>query len=443
MNVVQRAAISKLQLGVVLQGQLSAAVMFSTVCCLGGCLLFLPSAELPARMKTVLNLMQAALLSMDDSSLSVEQLSALSRAVPDDSERKEIGLFLAGQHPKFKWVSLLACTRTAAWFAGCFGCLQRGVPKSCSLGLLLVCKGRPRLCLCLLLPPQALNSACCRNATSLLQVSTLLPTAAAEFLLVTHLSQHGPCTLWSALAASAAEPLWSLGHPLLQLLLYHCRRGISNVERLGTVERYFVEIKDIPRLRERIKCFMFVRTYAATKAKVCGQATVLRRGLSWVLISAGWCCASWSVPSGDVQASMADQGGSCLHTPLLCCPAETTPANGTLLYALPGRQTAHVIFPVPLLSLGMQWPLRCQIVRPLARCALTRRAPALPAALQLEEHLDIMKAASAELHDCPPFMKVLQAVLALGNHLNEVRGWEKCCDGWGMHCGGMVMRLCV
>lgn len=50
--------------------------------------------------------------------------------------------------------------------------------------------------------------------------------------------------------------------------------------------------------------------------------------------------------------------------------------------------------------------------------------PRLP--LQLEEQLEIMKAACSELHDCPAFMKVLQAVLALGNHLNEVRvtwGW--------------------
>ncbi len=50
-------------------------------------------------------LAQAALLHMDDSSLSVEQLSALSRAVPDDSERKELDLYLAGQHPKHKWVA--------------------------------------------------------------------------------------------------------------------------------------------------------------------------------------------------------------------------------------------------------------------------------------------------------------------------------------------------
>ena len=39
---------------------------------------------------------------MDDSSLSVEQLAALSRAVPEDSERKELNLYLAGQHPKHK-----------------------------------------------------------------------------------------------------------------------------------------------------------------------------------------------------------------------------------------------------------------------------------------------------------------------------------------------------
>ena len=31
---------------------------------------------------------------MDDSKLSIEQLSALSRAVPEDSERKELALFL-------------------------------------------------------------------------------------------------------------------------------------------------------------------------------------------------------------------------------------------------------------------------------------------------------------------------------------------------------------
>ena len=37
---------------------------------------------------------QDALLAMDASALSVEQLDALSRAVPDDSERRDIRLYL-------------------------------------------------------------------------------------------------------------------------------------------------------------------------------------------------------------------------------------------------------------------------------------------------------------------------------------------------------------
>ena len=38
--------------------------------------------------------MQEALWRMDDSRLSVEQLTALSRAVPEEQERRDIGLFL-------------------------------------------------------------------------------------------------------------------------------------------------------------------------------------------------------------------------------------------------------------------------------------------------------------------------------------------------------------
>lgn len=45
---------------------------------------------------------QDALLRMDAAALSVEQLAVLSRAVPDDQERKDIDLYLAGKHPKHK-----------------------------------------------------------------------------------------------------------------------------------------------------------------------------------------------------------------------------------------------------------------------------------------------------------------------------------------------------
>lgn len=40
-------------------------------------------------------------------------------------------------------------------------------------------------------------------------------------------------------------------------------RGVSDPERLGTVERYFVEIMEIPRLGQRIQCFIFTRTFAS------------------------------------------------------------------------------------------------------------------------------------------------------------------------------------
>lgn len=45
-------------------------------------------------------------------------------------------------------------------------------------------------------------------------------------------------------------------------------RGISDPSRLGTVERYFVEIMDIPRLQQRIQCFIFTRTFTATVQRV-------------------------------------------------------------------------------------------------------------------------------------------------------------------------------
>lgn len=97
---------------------------------------------------------KSALLSMDDSALTVEQLQALSRAVPDDSERREVESYLSGKHPKYK--------------------------------------------------------------------------------------------------------------------------GIKDPTRLGTVERYFAEIKDVPRLGERIGCLLFSRTYAATKTMCEEQLTLMR-----------------------------------------------------------------------------------------------------------------------------------------------------------------------
>ncbi|KAK9825141.1 hypothetical protein WJX81_003866 [Elliptochloris bilobata] len=95
-----------------------------------------------------------ALLRMDHRALSVEQLDALSRAVPEDSERRDLHAYLAGEHP-----------------------------------------------------------------------------------------QH---------------------------------RGVRDVERLGTVERYFVEVMGIPRLQQRIRCFIFTRTFLPALHRVREQLGALQ-----------------------------------------------------------------------------------------------------------------------------------------------------------------------
>ena len=50
-------------------------------------------------------------------------------------------------------------------------------------------------------------------------------------------------------------------------------KGESDPTQLGTVERYFIEIMDIPRLQQRIDCFVFTRTYGATAERVPPQLT--------------------------------------------------------------------------------------------------------------------------------------------------------------------------
>lgn len=44
--------------------------------------------------------MQTALVEMNDSALTIDQLDALSRAVPDDQERKDIRLYLQVHTPR-------------------------------------------------------------------------------------------------------------------------------------------------------------------------------------------------------------------------------------------------------------------------------------------------------------------------------------------------------
>lgn len=155
-------------------------------------------------------------------------------------------------------------------------------------------------------------------------------------------------------------------------------RGLCEVDRLGTVERYFVEVKNIPRLAERIRCFIFTRTYAATRARVRGWAGDESRGR---LKGAGWLAGDWSRAWAGVHAACGT-----------CSPPSRTP----LPAKLPALFTAAP--PAP--------PL-----------------PVPPHPVQCVTQLDLVRTACSELQGCAAFSKLLQAVLELGNHLNQVGGW--------------------
>ena len=52
------------------------------------------AAELEQLVNVTCGCLQTALMEMNDSALTIDQLDALSRAVPDDQERKDIRLYL-------------------------------------------------------------------------------------------------------------------------------------------------------------------------------------------------------------------------------------------------------------------------------------------------------------------------------------------------------------
>lgn len=146
---------------------------------------------------------------------------------------------------------------------------------------------------------------------------------------------------------------------------------MSDVDKLGTVERYFVEVKGIPRLAERIRCFIFSRTYAATRARV--------------------------------RAGLAPQAHSC------GCHA-----------FLPGSRCSP---PVSLLRLCSS----CGTTAALAEALAVHLA-----CLQCVDHLEVVRAACSELQACASFSKLLQAVLELGNHMNQA----------GLPCPALKSKAC-
>ena len=61
-------------------------------------------------------------------------------------------------------------------------------------------------------------------------------------------------------------------------------KGLSDPQQLGTVERYFVEIMDIPRLQQRIDCFIFTRQFAPNINRVSVALFLIRLILSATLV---------------------------------------------------------------------------------------------------------------------------------------------------------------
>jgi hypothetical protein len=58
-------------------------------------------------------------------------------------------------------------------------------------------------------------------------------------------------------------------------------RGVADPALLGTVERYFLEIRAIPRLRQRIACCIFSRSFAAAADRV--RAPIRHQQRGWQL----------------------------------------------------------------------------------------------------------------------------------------------------------------
>lgn len=53
-------------------------------------------------------------------------------------------------------------------------------------------------------------------------------------------------------------------------------KGMSDPTKLGTVEQYFLEIMDIPRLQQRIEAYVFSKSFGTTKEKVVHHLDVLQ-----------------------------------------------------------------------------------------------------------------------------------------------------------------------
>lgn len=132
--------------------------------------------------------------------------------------------------------------------------------------------------------------------------------------------------------------------PLLSLRrrLRHRVAWTSNQKRVPSATRYrltdhltlalaLVQIKDIPRLAERIKCFIFSRTYKATHAKVGGREGAAKEHNVWESRSA------FLLQGKKLISAPLTPSPPCTPHPL---PSLLPPASAWSIWRLCGRRAA-------------------------------------------------------------------------------------------------------
>ena len=123
-------------------------------------------------------------------------------------------------------------------------------------------------------------------------------------------------------------------------------RDVRDPALLGTVERYFLEIMDIPRLQQRIDCFIFTRQFAPNVARV--SSHLLR-----------WCNMHWQatalqpcVAALNLHAQLSCGKGEHVGTASRCGSGLSAPAHK--VWRQPGCSREAGCCSVHRRPLGMQ-----------------------------------------------------------------------------------------
>lgn len=87
--------------------------------------------------------------------------------------------------------------------------------------------------------------------------------------------------------------------------------GVSDPQQLGTVERYFLEIMDIPRLQQRIDCFIFTRQFAPNINRVRHDYALMFVSPMKIVLAELQASIVYHLPS---RKQLAHASGACVQT---------------------------------------------------------------------------------------------------------------------------------